>query len=32
MVHPALLAVSDGTIGRWERDNPVLELGFYAVR
>ncbi|MFF4050400.1 acyltransferase family protein [Streptomyces chartreusis] len=31
LVHPVLLAVSDGTIGRWERDNPVLEVAFYAV-
>ncbi|MER5459087.1 acyltransferase [Streptomyces sp. NPDC002668] len=31
LVHPVLLAVSDGTIGRWRRDNPVLELAFYAV-
>ncbi|MFJ3224126.1 acyltransferase family protein [Streptomyces sp. NPDC086783] len=31
LVHPALLAVTDGTIGRWRQDKPVLELGFYAV-
>ncbi|WAX79399.1 acyltransferase family protein [Streptomyces sp. KMM 9044] len=31
MVHPVLLAVSDGTIGRWERDNLVLEVAFYVV-
>jgi len=31
LVHPVLLAVSDGTIGRWPRDNLVLEVAFYAV-
>ncbi|WP_399079056.1 acyltransferase family protein [Streptomyces zaehneri] len=31
LVHPVLLAVSDGTIGRWERNNLVLEIAFYAV-
>jgi peptidoglycan/LPS O-acetylase OafA/YrhL len=31
LVHPVLLAVSDGTIGRWRQDNLVLELAFYAV-
>lgn len=31
LVHPVLLAVSDGTIGRWQRDHPVLEVAFYAV-
>ncbi|WTN31916.1 acyltransferase [Streptomyces canus] len=31
LVHPVLLAVTDGTIGRWERDNLVLEVAFYAV-
>jgi peptidoglycan/LPS O-acetylase OafA/YrhL len=31
MLHPVLLAVSDGTIGRWRRDNPLLEVAFYAV-
>ncbi|MFE3830957.1 acyltransferase family protein [Streptomyces sp. NPDC059092] len=31
LVHPVLLAVSDGTIGRWQQDNPVLEIAFYAV-
>jgi peptidoglycan/LPS O-acetylase OafA/YrhL len=31
LVHPVLLAVSDGTIGRWERDNLMLEVSFYAV-
>lgn len=31
LVHPVLLAVSDGTIGRWQRDNLVLEVAFYAV-
>ncbi|MFE7897917.1 hypothetical protein ACFU3E_10415 [Streptomyces sp. NPDC057424] len=30
-VHPVLLAVSDGTIGRWRRDTLVLEVAFYAV-
>ncbi|MEU0119318.1 acyltransferase [Streptomyces bobili] len=31
LVHPVLLAVTDGTIGRWQQDNLVLELAFYAV-
>ena len=31
LVHPVLLAVSDGTIGRWERDNPALEVAFYVL-
>jgi peptidoglycan/LPS O-acetylase OafA/YrhL len=30
-VHPVLLAVTDSTIGRWRRDNPVLEAAFFAV-
>ncbi|WP_281292567.1 acyltransferase family protein [Streptomyces hawaiiensis] len=31
LVHPVLLAVTDGTIGRWRQDAPLLELAFYAV-
>ncbi|WP_280855113.1 MULTISPECIES: acyltransferase [unclassified Streptomyces] len=31
LVHPVLLAISDGTIGRWDRDNLMLEIAFYAV-
>ncbi|GHB32387.1 hypothetical protein GCM10010306_027020 [Streptomyces umbrinus] len=31
LLHPVLLAVSDGAIGRWPRDNPVLVLAFLAV-
>jgi peptidoglycan/LPS O-acetylase OafA/YrhL len=31
LVHPVLLAVTDGTIGRLERDNLALEIAFYAV-
>lgn len=31
LVHPVLLAVTDGTIGRWRRDSPILEVAFYAV-
>ncbi|MFD9698726.1 acyltransferase family protein [Lentzea sp. NPDC059081] len=31
LMHPVLLAVSDGTIGRWPRNAPVLEAAFYAV-
>jgi peptidoglycan/LPS O-acetylase OafA/YrhL len=31
LVHPVLLAVSDGTIGRWRRDNLMLEVAFYIV-
>ncbi|MEU2587909.1 acyltransferase [Streptomyces avermitilis] len=31
LVHPVLLAVTDGTIGRWRRDNPVLEVAFFAM-
>ncbi|WP_307528807.1 acyltransferase family protein [Streptomyces umbrinus] len=31
LLHPVLLAVSDGTIGRWPRDNPVLVLAFFAL-
>jgi len=31
LVHPVLLAVSDGVFGRSPRDNPVAELAFCAV-
>nr|WP_329213281.1 acyltransferase [Streptomyces sp. NBC_01485] len=31
LVHPVLLAVTDGTIGRWRRDSPGLEVAFFAV-
>lgn len=31
LVHPVLLAVTDGTIGRRRQDSPVLELAFFAV-
>jgi peptidoglycan/LPS O-acetylase OafA/YrhL len=31
LVHPVLLAVTDGTIGRWQENKPWLELAFYAV-
>ncbi|MFB7336720.1 acyltransferase family protein [Streptomyces adustus] len=31
LMHPVLLAVSDGTVGRWRRDTPVLEAAFFAV-
>ncbi|MEV8597288.1 acyltransferase [Streptomyces sp. NPDC052012] len=31
LVHPVLLAISDGTIGRWQQDNPALAVAFYAV-
>lgn len=31
LVHPVLLAITDGTIGRWRQDNPLLEVAFYAV-
>ncbi|MFF5366067.1 acyltransferase family protein [Streptomyces sp. NPDC013187] len=31
LVHPVLLAVSDGTVGRWPQDNLVLEVTFYVV-
>ncbi|MFD5806872.1 acyltransferase family protein [Streptomyces sp. NPDC127020] len=31
LVHPVLLAVSDGTVGRWRQDNFVLGVAFYAV-
>lgn len=31
LVHPVLLAVSDGTIGRWRQDNFMLGAAFYAV-
>ncbi|MFD3307050.1 acyltransferase family protein [Streptomyces sp. NPDC058694] len=31
LLHPVLLAVSDGTIGRWPQDNPVLVVAFFAV-
>ncbi|MEV5428156.1 acyltransferase [Streptomyces sp. NPDC052701] len=31
LVHPVLLAVTDGTIGRWRRDNLALQVAFYAV-
>ncbi|MFI2425311.1 acyltransferase family protein [Streptomyces sp. NPDC018955] len=31
LVHPVLLAVNDGTFGRWQRDTPALTAAFYAV-
>ncbi|MET9407529.1 acyltransferase [Streptomyces sp. NPDC002935] len=31
LVHPVLLALSAGTIGRWRRDNLVLEAAFFVV-
>jgi peptidoglycan/LPS O-acetylase OafA/YrhL len=31
LVHPVLLAVVHGTLGRWRRDDLVLEAAFYAV-
>ncbi|MGW7606105.1 acyltransferase family protein [Streptomyces sp. NPDC054766] len=31
LVHPMLLAVTDGTIGRWPRDNLKYEVAFYVV-
>jgi peptidoglycan/LPS O-acetylase OafA/YrhL len=31
LVHPVLLAVSDGTLGRFRHDNVVLAVAFYAV-
>ncbi|MFH0173495.1 acyltransferase family protein [Streptomyces cacaoi] len=31
LVHPVLLAVTDGTIGRWRHDVPALEAAFLAV-
>ncbi|GCB47571.1 acyltransferase [Streptomyces sp. NL15-2K] len=31
LVHPVLLAVTDGTIGRWRQDNLLLEVAFFAV-
>ncbi|MEX3099493.1 MULTISPECIES: acyltransferase [unclassified Streptomyces] len=31
LVHPALLAVSDGTLGRWKQNNLMLEIAFYSV-
>ncbi|MGW1673529.1 acyltransferase family protein [Streptomyces sp. NPDC002324] len=31
LVHPVLLAVSDGTLGRRQHDDLVLEVAFYAV-
>ncbi|MGW2785347.1 acyltransferase family protein [Streptomyces populi] len=31
LVHPVLLAVSDGVIGRSRHDDPVLEAAFFAV-
>ncbi|MFE9647375.1 acyltransferase family protein [Streptomyces sp. NPDC006365] len=31
LVHPVLLTVIDGTLGRWRRDNPVLSVAFFAV-
>ena len=31
LVHPVLLAVTDGTIGRLRQDSPVAELAFVAV-
>ncbi|WP_435877048.1 acyltransferase family protein [Streptomyces acidicola] len=31
LVHPVLLAVSDGTIGRCRRDSLALEVAFFAV-
>ncbi|MFI1360638.1 acyltransferase family protein [Streptomyces sp. NPDC020898] len=31
LLHPILLTVSDGTIGRWRQNSPVLEVAFFAV-
>ncbi|KPI22483.1 acyltransferase 3 [Actinobacteria bacterium OV320] len=31
LVHPVLLAVTDGTVGRWRQDVPALEAAFFAV-
>ncbi|MFG2194027.1 acyltransferase family protein [Streptomyces sp. NPDC048639] len=31
LLHPVLLAVTDGTIGRWRTDNLVLEVAFFVV-
>jgi peptidoglycan/LPS O-acetylase OafA/YrhL len=31
LVHPVLLAVSDGTIGRWRQDSLVLEAAFFGA-
>lgn len=31
LVHPVLLAVYDGTYGRWQHDNLVREVAFYVV-
>ncbi|BBC32022.1 putative acyltransferase [Streptomyces graminofaciens] len=31
LVHPVLLTVIDGSIGRWRRDDLVLEVAFFAV-
>ncbi|MEU6347850.1 acyltransferase [Streptomyces sp. NPDC047072] len=31
LVHPVLLAVIDGTVGRARRDDPALEAAFFAV-
>ncbi len=31
LVHPVLLAVTDGTLGRWRHDVPALEAAFIAV-
>ncbi|MGW1069288.1 acyltransferase family protein [Streptomyces aureus] len=31
LVHPVLLAVSDGVLGRYRQDRPVLEAAFFAV-
>ncbi|MCS7475792.1 acyltransferase family protein [Umezawaea endophytica] len=31
LVHPVLLAVSDGTVGRGPRDDVVVEVAFYVV-
>jgi peptidoglycan/LPS O-acetylase OafA/YrhL len=31
LIHPVLLAISDGTTGRSKQDNPILEVTFYAA-
>ncbi|MGW0925552.1 acyltransferase family protein [Streptomyces sp. NPDC002755] len=31
LVHPVLLTVTDGTVGRWRHDVPALEAAFLAV-
>ncbi|KQX65012.1 MULTISPECIES: acyltransferase [unclassified Streptomyces] len=31
LVHPVLLTVTDGTVGRWRQDAPALEAAFLAV-